>query len=154
MGSMSRILAHLEKFPAKTYAVACLARGEAEDNHEDNKGQDLVDRDWRWRTKDYRYAASRAAADPEYVGSYAMDAMAMALHCVYVTNSFKAAVQRAANTCGDADTIAAVTGQLAGAMYGVQAIPEEWRAVVQRWDRGGDICVRASQLFWAAESQQ
>mmetsp|Transcript_130516 Transcript_130516/g.240075 ORF Transcript_130516/g.240075 Transcript_130516/m.240075 type:complete len:487 (+) Transcript_130516:96-1556(+) len=151
--SMAAALAHLEEFSAETYAVACLARGEAEAKHEDNKGVDLADRDWSWRTKDYRYAASRAAADPEYVGSYVMDAMAMALHCVHITNSFEAAVLRAANTCGDADTVAAITGQLAGAVYGVQAIPEDWRETVQRWDRGGDICVRASQLFLAAESE-
>merc|ERR1712087_176575 len=109
-----------------------------EERHDDNKGQDLQDRDWRWRTKDYHYSASRSAANPEYVGSYALDAMAMALHCVYITGSFESAVLRAANTCGDADSVAAVTGQLAGAVYGIQAIPEEWRAIVQRWDRGGD----------------
>lgn len=150
--SMTAAIDHLEEFPAKTYAVSCLARGEAEERHESNRSQELADRDWRWRCKDYHYAASRATANPEYVGSYAMDAMAMALHCVYITNSFQAAVLRAANTCGDADTVAAITGQLAGAVYGVQAIPDEWREVVQRWDRGGDICVRAYQLFQVSES--
>ncbi len=33
----------------------------------------------------------------------------------------------AANLGDDADTTAAVTGQLAGAVYGYEAIPLEWR---------------------------
>jgi ADP-ribosyl-[dinitrogen reductase] hydrolase len=34
---------------------------------------------------------------------------------------------RAANGGGDSDVIAAVCGQLAGAYYGVSAIPATWR---------------------------
>ena len=33
----------------------------------------------------------------------------------------------AANLADDADTVAAVTGQLAGALYGLNAIPDHWR---------------------------
>ena len=32
----------------------------------------------------------------------------------------------AANLACDADTVAAVTGQLAGALYGVSGIPDRW----------------------------
>ena len=46
----------------------------------------------------------------------------MALHCVWTTSSFSAAVLKAANMCGDADTVAAVVGQVAGAIYGASAI--------------------------------
>jgi ADP-ribosyl-[dinitrogen reductase] hydrolase len=42
------------------------------------------------------------------------------------TASFEDAVLLAANLGGDADTTAAITGQLAGALYGLSGIPEEW----------------------------
>lgn len=119
--------------------------GLAEERHEENAGVELVDRDWCWRVPDYRFATSRATEDPGYVGSYVMDALAMGLHCLYVTDSFEAAVLRAANTCGDADTIAAVTGQLAGAVYGASAIPAAWRHAVQQWTAGATY--RACRLF-------
>src|SRR5206468_778669 len=45
-----------------------------------------------------------------------------ALWCIYQTNSFDEAVQKAISLGGDADTIGAITGQLAGAIYGVCSI--------------------------------
>jgi ADP-ribosyl-[dinitrogen reductase] hydrolase len=43
------------------------------------------------------------------------------------TGSFEEAVLLAANLGEDADTTAAITGQLAGALYGAGAIPQRWR---------------------------
>ncbi|OYU16446.1 MAG: hypothetical protein CFE37_00115 [Alphaproteobacteria bacterium PA4] len=40
--------------------------------------------------------------------------------------SFQAAVLAAANLGDDADTTAAITGQLAGALYGASALPQAW----------------------------
>ncbi|ADO77245.1 ADP-ribosylglycohydrolase family protein [Halanaerobium praevalens] len=42
------------------------------------------------------------------------------------SDSFEKAVLKAANLGGDSDTVAAVTGQLAGAYYGYNSIPEKW----------------------------
>lgn len=42
------------------------------------------------------------------------------------TDNFRDCILRAANLGGDADTIAAVAGQLAGARYGLGGIPPEW----------------------------
>ncbi|CCU81153.1 ADP-ribosylglycohydrolase family protein [Halanaerobium saccharolyticum subsp. saccharolyticum DSM 6643] len=42
------------------------------------------------------------------------------------TDSFDEAVLLAANLGDDADTVAAVTGQLAGSYYGFNSIPEKW----------------------------
>lgn len=42
------------------------------------------------------------------------------------SDSFEKAVLKAANLGGDADTVAAVTGQLAGAYYGYNSIPKKW----------------------------
>ena len=45
---------------------------------------------------------------------------------VGTTDSFEEALVRAVNLGFDADTVAAVTGQIAGALYGKSAIPERW----------------------------
>jgi ADP-ribosyl-[dinitrogen reductase] hydrolase len=42
------------------------------------------------------------------------------------SDSFEEAVLKAVNLGDDADTVAAVTGQLAGAYYGYEAIPDKW----------------------------
>ncbi|GAA1566848.1 MULTISPECIES: ADP-ribosylglycohydrolase family protein [Streptomyces] len=44
------------------------------------------------------------------------------------TTGFAEAVRAAVNLGGDTDTVAAVTGTLAGARYGSEAIPPEWTA--------------------------
>ena len=49
-----------------------------------------------------------------------------ALYWVQRTNSLEEAIVRAVNHGGDADTIAAITGSLAGALYGYDAIPQRW----------------------------
>jgi ADP-ribosyl-[dinitrogen reductase] hydrolase len=59
---------------------------------------------------------------------YAVAALEAALWCFEHTASFEAAVLRAANLGDDADTTAAIVGQVAGAHYGITAIPDRWRA--------------------------
>lgn len=71
----------------------------------------------------------------------------MALHCVWTTKNFSKAVLKAANMCGDADTVAAITGQIAGAIYGVSGIPNDWIKTVQQWDNNGEIALRAYKLY-------
>jgi ADP-ribosylglycohydrolase len=44
------------------------------------------------------------------------------------TASFPEAILKAANLGDDADTCAAICGQVSGAYYGVQGIPEQWRS--------------------------
>jgi ADP-ribosyl-[dinitrogen reductase] hydrolase len=57
---------------------------------------------------------------------YVVESLEAALWCFYRTDSFEAAVLRAANLGDDADTTAAVCGQVAGAYYGMSGIPERW----------------------------
>jgi len=54
---------------------------------------------------------------------YVVHTLEAALWCVGRTSAFEDAVLMAANLGEDADTTAAVTGQLAGALYGYRAIP-------------------------------
>ena len=110
-----------------------------------NDGTDS-DENWNWKCEQYRYSSKRAAENPGYVGSYAMDCMAMSLWCVYSTSSFAEAVLTAANLCGDADTVAAVTGQMAGALYGFKGIPPDFVTAVERWDASSRIRARVDWL--------
>ena len=50
-----------------------------------------------------------------------------ALWCVANTTLFDEAVLLAANLADDADSVAAITGQLAGALYGASGISQRWR---------------------------
>jgi len=52
------------------------------------------------------------------------------------TDSFEEAVVQVANLGKDADTAASVTGAMAGALYGLSAIPARWRAQLRgEWPR-------------------
>lgn len=57
---------------------------------------------------------------------YVVDTLKACLWCVGTTNSFKDAVLKAVNLGEDTDTIAAITGTLAGAKYSFESIPKEW----------------------------
>ena len=48
-----------------------------------------------------------------------MDGLAMALHVLYYTNSFKDAIIKVVNLRGDSDSVGSVVGQIAGAYYGL-----------------------------------
>ena len=65
--------------------------------------------------------------EEEIVSSgYAVATLEAALWCLFTADSYRAAVEKAVNLGGDTDTVAAVTGSLAGALWGVAAIPRAW----------------------------
>ncbi|MFG5778275.1 ADP-ribosylglycohydrolase family protein [Comamonas sp. J-3] len=79
---------------------------------------------------------------------YVVDSLEAALWCFARHDNFRDAVLEAANLGDDADTTAAITGQIAGAFWGEQGIPAPW---LQRLCRAGDIRGLAMQL---AQAQQ
>ena len=75
-------------------------------------------------------AAASAGAGPRPMrgrGGTVTEALAVALEAFATTDNFRDAVLHAANHGGDSDVAAAACGQLAGALYGVGAIPAAWR---------------------------
>ena len=66
---------------------------------------------------------------------YVAHSLEAALWCVARTGSFAEAVLLAANLGDDADTVAAITGQLAGAIYGRGGIPPSWREQLSQYER-------------------
>lgn len=62
---------------------------------------------------------------------YIVDTVQTVLDAFFNTDSFEDCVVRAVNRGGDADTTGALAGQLAGAFYGMRAVPFRW---VRRMD--------------------
>lgn len=58
--------------------------------------------------------------------AYVVDTMQTVLHFYFVTDSFQDCLIQTVNQGGDADTTGAMVGMLAGATYGVTAIPRAW----------------------------
>lgn len=57
---------------------------------------------------------------------YVIDTLEAALWCVQRSETFEDALIAAVNLADDADTVGAVTGQIAGAIWGAGAIPRRW----------------------------
>lgn len=57
---------------------------------------------------------------------YVVHTLEAALWSFYNTTSFTDGLFKVVNLCDDADTTGAVYGQLAGAYYGVESMPDEW----------------------------
>jgi ADP-ribosyl-[dinitrogen reductase] hydrolase len=67
-------------------------------------------------------------------------ALLSSLWALVTTGSFEECVIQAANLGDDADTTAAIAGALAGARYGLSAIPAEWRSQLRgEWPIGSGI---------------
>jgi ADP-ribosyl-[dinitrogen reductase] hydrolase len=65
---------------------------------------------------------------PEIVGSgYVVKSLEAALWAFHKSSSFEEGCLLAVNLGNDADTTAAIFGQLAGAYYGIEGIPKSWR---------------------------
>ncbi len=66
-------------------------------------------------------------------GWVADEAVASAMWCfLKAPDDYRAAVLLAVNTDGDSDSLAAITGSFLGARLGVDAIPEDWAAGVEK----------------------
>lgn len=59
-------------------------------------------------------------------GGFVVDTLVASVWCVLTTDSYKEAVLKAVNLGDDTDTTGAVTGVIAGLVYGYETIPESW----------------------------
>ncbi|WP_354699023.1 ADP-ribosylglycohydrolase [Paraconexibacter sp. AEG42_29] len=73
-------------------------------------------------------AASFLTKEPPAIKGtgYVVDALEAALWALRSTDTFEAGVLAAVNLGDDADTTAAIYGQLAGAIHGADGIPQQW----------------------------
>jgi ADP-ribosyl-[dinitrogen reductase] hydrolase len=75
---------------------------------------------------------------------YAVASLEAALWCFSSTETFEEAVLTAANLGDDADTTAAIMGQIAGAHHGINGIPTRW---LERLHMRTEIEELARRLF-------
>lgn len=66
---------------------------------------------------------------------FAVHTLEAAVWCLLKTNKYKDCVLTAVNLGEDTDTTAAVAGGLAGLVYGIKGIPEEWVEKILKKDR-------------------
>ena len=57
---------------------------------------------------------------------YVVDSLEAAIWCLLTTKNYIDCILKAINLGGDTDTIGAISGSLAGALYGWNSIPSEW----------------------------
>lgn len=75
---------------------------------------------------------------------YCVQSLEAALWCFAKGNDFEETILLATNLGDDADTTAAIAGQLAGAFYGINGIPQTWRDKLWQYE---DIDTLARKLL-------
>ncbi|MBV8389060.1 MAG: ADP-ribosylglycohydrolase family protein [Mucilaginibacter sp.] len=75
---------------------------------------------------------------------YVVSTLEASIWCLLTTENYQEAVLKAVNLGSDTDTTAAVTGGLAGLLYGHATIPANW---VQQLARKDDVVDLASRLY-------
>lgn len=93
----------------------------------------------------------REKRPPEIRGrGYVIDALEAALWALHTTTDFESGALAAVNLGEDADTTGAIYGQLAGALYGAEAIPAGWLEKLVMRD---EIITFADRLLELAEGR-
>jgi ADP-ribosylglycohydrolase len=77
---------------------------------------------------------------------YVVHTLEAALWAFHHSDNFRDGALLAVNLGEDADTTGAIYGQLAGAYYGVEGIPAEWRAVLTRAEDITRLATRLHQI--------
>jgi len=75
---------------------------------------------------------------------YVLHTLEASIWYLMTTNSYQEAVLRAVNLGFDTDTTGAVTGGLAGLLYGYENIPENWLRQIARFDDIENLVERLS----------
>jgi ADP-ribosyl-[dinitrogen reductase] hydrolase len=92
--------------------------------------------------------AGAGAADPASLSGtgFVLNGLQIAFWAVQNTTSLEDAIVAAVMIGDDTDTNAAITGALAGAMYGVSALPERWLSLLHHRERLTDLADRLISL--------
>lgn len=91
---------------------------------------------------------TRTGFDPDAIPEtgYVADCLTTAVYCILNTDNYEDAVKTAVGFGYDTDTNAAVTGSIAGALYGLSGIPERWLNVLEKKDELAELAERFSKV--------
>jgi ADP-ribosyl-[dinitrogen reductase] hydrolase len=78
---------------------------------------------------------------------YVLNTLEASIWCLLTTDNYKDAVLKAVNLGEDTDTTAAVTGGLAGILYGYENIPPKWINLIARYDDIKNLADRLESKF-------
>ncbi len=72
-------------------------------------------------------------------GWVAEEALAIGLYAALISDSFESAITIAVNHSGDSDSTGLIAGHIAGALYGIESIPQHWLASLELRQEIADI---------------
>ncbi|SEO27506.1 ADP-ribosylglycohydrolase [Mucilaginibacter gossypiicola] len=78
---------------------------------------------------------------------YVLHTLEAAIWCLLTTTNYSEAVLKAVNLGLDTDTTAAVTGGLAGLLYGFESIPEHWVLMIARKNSIDELAERLADKY-------
>ena len=117
--------------------------------HQFYQGQD----DFKTEMNTYsRLWAEQFAKIPEHEiksSGYVVDTLEAAIWCLLNTDNYCECVLRAVNLGSDTDTVGAISGGLAGLLYGLKNIPPLWIKKLQRLDYIEKLCNDFSRKMYA-----
>jgi ADP-ribosylglycohydrolase len=76
---------------------------------------------------------------------YVLHTLEASIWCLLTTDNYKDAVLKAVNLGKDTDTTGAVTGGLAGLLYGFENIPQNWIKQIAKQEDIKDLAERLSE---------
>ena len=74
---------------------------------------------------------------------YVVHSLEAAVWCLLTTNTYKDCILKAVNLGKDTDTVAAIAGGLAGALYGINSIPKQWLDTLKKKNYIDSLCENA-----------
>ena len=78
---------------------------------------------------------------------YVLDSLEASFWCILNSKSYEETVLKAVNLGSDTDTTAAISGGLAGLIYGYEAIPKHWINVLSRKEDITQLCLKFSEKY-------
>ena len=79
---------------------------------------------------------------------YVVDTLEASIWCLLNSKSYKDCVLRAVNLGEDTDTVGAIAGGMAGAVWGYSDIPEKWIKTLARRDYIEELCIKSCRRWY------
>jgi ADP-ribosylglycohydrolase len=87
------------------------------------------------------------AEEEIYSSGYVLHSLEASFWCILTSESYQETVLKAVNLGEDTDTTAAISGGLAGIIYGIDAIPNDWLNVLVKKNSIDDLCDRCNLKY-------